>query len=1172
MAGETVIRRRLYVLVATVLSGGAVFGQENPVSIRSGERLSDWILRQPGGAQAYLPGLAWHVPAQRDEQAKLKNYLLAMLATNEMVPERSRQHMARRIEALPVTGRVPIPMADPRWMQGHPAMDPVLSAEHQVLLSQRPTVVGVLAEDGRLCALTHRPGMTARDYLQACEASRPVIDRIDQAWVIQPDATVRRFGIAGWNAETQDEPAPGALIWAPARDSVWSNRFSRLLAEFLSTQSGLTLLAEAEAGAVDWPASVPPPPRDLMLTNNDWGMIGLLQTPTARMAPAGEARFHYSRVLPYERSNIMFQPLEGLEAGFRYTNVTNRLYGATIAGDQQYKDKSFDFKLRLTKEQAYLPEIAMGIIDVGGTGLFSSEYLVASKRTGNLDWSLGIGWGYLGGRGDLRNPLSLLSKSFDTRKTATGQGGTVSTTAFFRGPAALFGGVQYQTPWEKWVVKAEFDGNSYQREPQANNQKQTSPVNVGVVYRQSAALDLTAGIERGNTFMLGLTFHSPLDKLAVPKVAEGPMVPVSLARPSKEPDWALTAMTISTITRWSVGEFARSGKELRVVLNDPQGTFWQERIDRAVAVLHRDAPADIDTFVLSFVAQGIPMSERVVLRQPWVLKQLQLQAMSERIEAVAARDHWMPAKTESLWKPIKGTFGYDLVPSFQQNLGGPDGFLLYRASMTVPAVWNISDSTFVSGAANLGLIDNYEKFKYDIPSNLPRVRTLLREYTTQKSVTIPSLQATTVGRLSNNQFYSFYGGLLESMYAGVGGEWFYRPWHSPLAFGIDVNVVRQRDFKQLFALRDYSTVTGHATLNWDTGWNNTHVSLSAGRYLAKDLGMTLDVSRTFDNGISLGVWATKTNVSAEQFGEGSFDKGVYLRIPFDVMMTSYSGTIANLVWQPIIRDGGAKLSRNVSLYNVTKARDKRETSFVSALDGRATVASDETPSWLVSQPYLDDIAASTRAVGTGLATMDWGRSLLLGGGMILASSVLDRPASKWADSHQTGGWNRVGKVASATPFLLAAGTGLLWWGVADEVASDTAWASIKSAALTLGVESVAKFAVGRSRPEDGMGAMHFSPLSKGANSSFPSIHMGAAYALVTPFAQRYDAPWLYGLAGITAFGRVQERKHFVSDVVAGALIGYGIGSVVLSQHQERRGVPRIAIGADRSIMAIWELE
>ena len=53
------------------------------------------------------------------------------------------------------------------------------------------------------------------------------------------------------------------------------------------------------------------------------------------------------------------------------------------------------------------------------------------------------------------------------------------------------------------------------------------------------------------------------------------------------------------------------------------------------AVLHRDAPAAIYEFDLIFAEKGIPMAERVILREPWVTKTLQLQATSDRIQAMA---------------------------------------------------------------------------------------------------------------------------------------------------------------------------------------------------------------------------------------------------------------------------------------------------------------------------------------------------------------------------------------------------------------------------------------------------------------------------------------------------------------------------------------------------------
>ena len=137
-------------------------------------------------------------------------------------------------------------------------------------------------------------------------------------------------------------------------------------------------------------------------------------------------------------------------------------------------------------------------------------------------------------------------------------------------------------------------------------------------------------------------------------------------------------------------------------------------------------------------------------------------------------------------------------------------------------------------------------------SSVPRVRTLQREFITSSRVTMPLLQLTQVGDLGGGHYVSAYGGMLEYMYGGVGSEWLYRPWHGRLAWGVDVNHVRQRDFRQGLQFRDYRVSTGHATMYWDTGWNDVQVNLSAGRYLAGDLGATLDVKRVFANGVALG--------------------------------------------------------------------------------------------------------------------------------------------------------------------------------------------------------------------------------------------------------------------------------------------------------------------------------
>ena len=51
--------------------------------------------------------------------------------------------------------------------------------------------------------------------------------------------------------------------------------------------------------------------------------------------------------------------------------------------------------------------------------------------------------------------------------------------------------------------------------------------------------------------------------------------------------------------------------------------------------------------------------------------------------------------------------------------------------------------------------------------------------------------------------------------------------------------------------------------------------LSSGRYLAKDSGLTINLSKSFKTGFTLGFYATKTDSFSFEFGEGSFDKGIY---------------------------------------------------------------------------------------------------------------------------------------------------------------------------------------------------------------------------------------------------------------------------------------------------------
>ena len=69
----------------------------------------------------------------------------------------------------------------------------------------------------------------------------------------------------------------------------------------------------------------------------------------------------------------------------------------------------------------------------------------------------------------------------------------------------------------------------------------------------------------------------------------------------------------------------------------------------------------------------------------------------------------------------------------------------------------------------------------------------------------------------------------------------------------------------------------------------------------------------------------------------------------------------------------------------------------------------------------------------------------------------------------------------------------------------------------------------------------------------------------------YDAPWLYGVAGLTNLARIGSRQHWVSDTVAGSLLGYGIGRIFWeSSRAPGRGRPNVLLDPS-GIKLSWDL-
>lgn len=676
----------------------------------------------------------------------------------------------------------------------------------------------------------------------------------------------------------------------------------------------------AEAQSEEW--NISPVGSSLMVH----GGTGLIQTPTSRMLAEGDLRLNYTDNDEYRFWSATLQLFPWMQTTVRYTDVRTQLYSPFpgFSGDQTLKDKGIDVKFRLLEESYYLPELSVGFRDFGGTGFFESEFIGLSKQAGNFNFHVNMGWGYLGTTGNVSNPFCEASDSYCDRPGGfTGNGGKIDYQRFFKGPASLFGGIEYQTPWEPLRLKLEYEGNNYIND-RAGSLTQDSKWNFGANYSWND-FDFSLNYQRGNTIGFGVSYNFNLHTLSQIKVDKPPR-PLS----NDKNEFGVTDINSQRLTQdlYYQAGFALStshikDNEVTIFGQQTSYRYEDEATERVGRILASELPESVDTYRIVNTAGSVPMVETVVDAQ-----EFKRQARYETLEPNLAEsykredisqdslDHYNPKNTSGFFTGIEAFW--------IQTFGNPEEFYLYQAGVMVNGGYSFDGKTSVAGTIKANLLQNFDKFNFTTdraPSTLPRVRTNIREYVSGSDITMENLYLHWNDRIAENLYAQVYGGYLETMYGGIGGELLYRPVDSNLAFGFDINYVQQRSWDNDLDFFDYKVLTGHANVFWQPEFlPDTLLTVKVGQYLAKDKGVTIDFAKRFDSGIVVGAYAAITNVSSEEYGEGSFTKGFYLSIPFDLFSLKPAKGSGKIPWIPISRDGGQALNRPIELFGTTNER------------------------------------------------------------------------------------------------------------------------------------------------------------------------------------------------------------------------------------------------------------
>ncbi|HCE1989332.1 hypothetical protein CGK17_19355 [Vibrio parahaemolyticus] len=711
----------------------------------------------------------------------------------------------------------------------------------------------------------------------------------------------------------------------------------------------ISIIWPAFAFAQDVPFEAP----TLQPSQMDFGGVGLMQMPTGRMAPEGEFNFAITGSDEYLFYNVTLQVMPWLETTLRYTMVNDLFYSddPSFSGDTKYTDKGIDFKVRLLEESQYLPELSVGIRDFAGTGLFDGEFVAATKRysnknIGTFDFTLGMGWGYLGTRDNFTNPACKLSDKYCERPSDfKGNGGSVDFERWFKGPTALFGGIEYQTLHEPLRFKVEYDSNDYSEDfpvvRGGTDMTPHTPWNIGVLYRLGHMADFRLSYERGDTLVAGVNLYTNFNKMpSFWRDTPTPKLEDSHPEAISDVDWKRVSEDLEKIAGYEANKIYVNEQTVSVVGEQKKYRDRSEATEKAAAVLYNHTPSNITTFTINERDGGL-IGEQTVIDKRTFKDVAQVNYIDPNISDAVSKSEKKPIGT-----PVyngRKRFDWGIAPKLAQTLGNPEAFYLFSVGLSGSASYWITDNLEIGGSLYWDWYNNYDKYNYVTPpdgTDVSRVRTMFRAYSNEHAVTMSNLQLTWFQDYSETMDQQFYAGYLESMFAGIGSEFLYRPKGANWAIGADVNLVSQRDPQSYFGVYDEKWqnvpeygrpfqvidkgftgfVSGYYYPQW-TFLSDLMIQVDFGQFLAGDIGTQLNVSKQFKSGVIAGAFASITDLSAEDFGEGSFTKGFYISIPFDIMTVKPSTNRANFSWQPLTRDGGQKLGRKYHLIELTDQRN-----------------------------------------------------------------------------------------------------------------------------------------------------------------------------------------------------------------------------------------------------------
>ncbi len=616
---------------------------------------------------------------------------------------------------------------------------------------------------------------------------------------------------------------------------------------------------------------------------NNHGVVGLINMPTARFYDESSYGITIYDGDPDQKISLTSSPYDWMEASFFYMNIEDsqrcreNFQGQRFC--QGYKDKGFNFKIRI-KEEGVFPAIAIGINDIAGTGFYSSEYIVGSYGINNLDFHFGLGWGTLNGsKNSFKNPLGFISDNFYERsEDISGNGGQFEPSRYFSGKSTSpFFGFSY-APNNKFLFKLETDNTEIPGKVGYKEAKSNYSFGVDFLINKNFSI----GISNERDTHLSLKFIYKNNSIKTSKKYQYKKSKTINTQDNKY------KKLVKNIENNGIGvnKIIESSKSIGLELTQ----FTHSNLDIIEEII---ASASIDSGIKKEIKTDLRIAD--------------LQAKTDFDQDLLDNSNLIYERKSS--QKLSSTNGL----TFRPFLASREEFFKGAILLENNTEYLFTDNFFFSSNIKYSLADNFNDLTIPPQDTYPaQVRSDIKDYLRNfgDGVIIGRAQFDYYHTPKKNHHLMFTAGILEEMFNGVGFEYLYFKQDSNFAVGFEIFDVQKRDYEMHFGTLDYKNITSHLNFYYRNYRSIPFdAKISYGEYLAGDEGFTIDLSRSFPNGTRFGIFASFTDVSSEQFGEGSFDKGIYFNIPVFRNFISYS-------WKPLTKDPGAKLIRKNTLHDL----------------------------------------------------------------------------------------------------------------------------------------------------------------------------------------------------------------------------------------------------------------